>query len=103
MDRGETFRSGDRVVSSLKARASRCHACLVLSCLVLSCPVVSCRVVSCRASAVRRTALIYGGAAPAQLNAGRALLVKPFGRDPDSVGDVGEFQLAKKSEQDRLV
>ena len=30
-------------------------------------------------------------------------LVKRLGCDPDSVGDVGEFQLSKKVEQGRLV
>ena len=30
------------------------------------------------------------------------LLIERFRRDPDSVGDVGEFQLAKKVEQGRL-
>ena len=31
------------------------------------------------------------------------LLVERLGRDPDSVGDIGEFQLARKVEQGRLV
>ncbi|GGF24447.1 hypothetical protein GCM10011399_17450 [Subtercola lobariae] len=31
------------------------------------------------------------------------LLVQGLGRDPDPIGDVGEFELSKKIEQGRLV
>jgi hypothetical protein len=31
------------------------------------------------------------------------LLIERFGRDPNAVGDVGEFELGEKVEQGRLV